>query len=324
MRTWAGAGGCRAECLEQTVGGLSQWAETVIRSYGQTPATHHQLLLRELEALSRGEHDRLMVQMPPGSAKSTYASMLFPAWWLAQHPRDSVIAASHTAALATYFGRRARIVVEEETQSLGYAITRHDRANGHWTTNSGGEYYAVGIHGAMIGRRADLAIIDDPVKSQLEADSLKLRDRMWDWVRSDLVPRLKPKARLILIMTRWHQDDLCGRLLAQNPDEWRCLRLPALAEQGDLLNRPPGAALWPEWEDHQALDRRRSTIGDRAWWAQYQQSPDPIRGHCSISRNSIISTLHHENLQDRWYAHEISLRRRLKERTTRTGLSASS
>ncbi len=219
-----------------------------------------------------------MVQMPPGSAKSTYTSVLLPAWWFTQHPRHSIIAASHTASLAGYFGRLARAVIAEETQFLGYDIAGHARASAHWSTSSGGEYYAVGIRGAMIGRRADLAIIDDPVKSQADADSSTLRDRIWDWFRADLIPRLKPKARIILIMTRWHQDDLCGRLLEQNSNEWRCLKLPALAEEEDQLQRSSGEPLWPEWEDIQALLRRRTDVGERTWLAQYQQSPRPSSG----------------------------------------------
>jgi predicted phage terminase large subunit-like protein len=257
---------------------LMEWAEIAIRGYGQKPAKHHRLLMDELEALSRGDTDRLMVQMPPGSAKSTYTSILFPAWWFTQHPKDSIITTSHTASLATYFGRRARAVIAEETHSLGYDIAMHVRGSSQWCTSLGGEYYAVGIRGAMIGRRADLAIIDDPVKSQAEADSPVHRDRIWDWFRSDLIPRLKPKARIILIMTRWHQDDLCGRLLAQEPDEWRCLSLPALAEDRDQLNRSPGEPLWPEWEDIRGLLRRRASVGERAWLAQFQQSPRPDSG----------------------------------------------
>jgi len=263
---------------DQTPNNFRDWAETVICSYGQTPARHHYVLLDELDAVSRGDVDRLMVQMPPGSAKSTYTSMFLPAWWFTRHPRDSIIAASHTASLATYFGRRARSIVAEEAHSLGYGIGALDRANSHWSTSSGGEYYAVGIRGAMIGRRADLAIIDDPVKSQADADSQLQRDRIWDWYRSDLVPRLKPKARIVLIMTRWHQDDLCGRLMEHNPDEWRCLKLPALAEEEDRLNRSAGEPLWPEWEDTLALLRRRETVGERAWQAQFQQSPRPNTG----------------------------------------------
>ena len=256
-----------------------EWAEIAIHGSSQKMARHHRLLIAELEALGRGEIDRLMVQMPPGSAKSTYASILLPAWWFARHPKDSIIAASHTASLATYFGRRARSVIAEEASSLGYDIAGYDRANSHWSTSLGGEYYSVGLRGAMIGRRADLAIIDDPIKSQLDADSPVHRDHVWDWFRSDLIPRLKPNGRIVLIMTRWHQDDLCGRLLAhEDLHEWRCLKLPALAEEGDLLNRSPGEPLWPEWEDCTALGRRRASVGERAWLAQYQQTPRPDTG----------------------------------------------
>lgn len=264
--------------LDQACCTLVEWVEAAIRGHGQKPAKHHRLLMEQLEALSCGDIDRLMVQMPPGSAKSTYTSVLFPAWWFMRHPRDSIIATSHTASLATYFGRRARSIIAEEAHSLGYDIATRDRANSHWSTSSGGEYYAIGIRGAMIGRRADLAIIDDPVKSQAEADSPAHRNRIWDWYRSDLVPRLKPKARIVLIMTRWHQDDVCGRLLAHNQDEWHCLRLSAMAEDGDQLNRAPGEPLWPEWEDIPALQRRRASVGERAWLAQFQQSPRPDAG----------------------------------------------
>jgi predicted phage terminase large subunit-like protein len=252
---------------------LLEWAKRTLRGYGQQPARHHRILIEQLETLCSGAVDRLMVQMPPGSAKSTYASMLFPVWWFTRHPRDSIIAASHTASLATYFGRHARGIVADEMQSLGYQIATGDRANSHWSTSKGGEYYAVGVRGAMIGRRADLAIIDDPIKSQSEADSARHRDRLWDWYRSELVPRLKPKARILLVMTRWHQDDLCGRLLMHAPGEWHCLRFPALAEEGDPLDRPLGEPLWPEWEDLDALMRRRATVGERAWFAQFQQNP---------------------------------------------------
>jgi predicted phage terminase large subunit-like protein len=105
-----------------------------------------------------------------------------------------------------------------------------------------------------------------------------LRERLWSWYRFDLTTRLKPRGRIVLIMTRWHEDDLAGRLLAQNSAEWHQLRLPALAEDGDPLQRKAGTALWPEWEDEHALLRRRDTIGERAWTALFQQSPRPIVG----------------------------------------------
>jgi predicted phage terminase large subunit-like protein len=258
--------------------GLVDWARSVLQRDGQAPAKHHLLLLKSLDRISRGDIDRLMVLMPPGSAKSTYTSLLFPAWWFTQHPVSSVVATSHTTSLAEHFGRQVRELVREYHDQLGYHLHASRQAAGHWQTSERGEYFATGIRGPLIGRRADLVIIDDPVKSEAEADSHLLRERIWNWYRFDLTTRLKPRARVVLIMTRWHMDDLAGRLLAQNAAEWDMIRLPALAEEDDPLERAPGTALWPEWEDEAALQRKRETIGERAWAALFQQSPRPIVG----------------------------------------------
>lgn len=258
---------------------MAKWAENALRNLGRTPAKHHRLLMKELEALSRGEADRLIVQMPPGSAKSTYVSILMPAWWLASHPQDSIVAASHTVGLARSFGRFSRNTTLEEAELLGYELAEDNRASDRWSTCLGGSYYAVGVRGAIVGRRADIAIVDDPIKSQLEADTLAHREFLWNWYKSELTPRLKPKGCVVLVMTRWHQDDLCGRLLAHNPDEWRCVSLPAFAEEGDQLHRNLGEPLWPEWEDSDALLRRRSMVGERTWAAQFQQSPQLNTGN---------------------------------------------
>ena len=268
---------------------LIDWASWVLGPNGQSPALHHRLLLQQLEAIGRGEIDRLMVLMPPGSAKSTYASILYPAWWFTQHPVSSVIATSHTTSLAEHFGRQARELVRENGSRLGYALHGGKQAAGHWQTSNKGEYFAAGMRGPLTGHRADLVVIDDPIKSHAEADSPVLRERIWNWYRSDLMTRLKPKGRIVLIMTRWHEDDLAGRLLALNAAEWRVIRLPALAEEHDALGRAPGAALWPDWEDQAALLRKRDTVGERTWSALFQQSPRPIQG--SLFKTGCIDIL---------------------------------
>jgi hypothetical protein len=214
-----------------------------------------------------------MILMPPGSAKSTYTSLLFPVWWFLRHPRSTVICASHSLGLARSFGRRARDLVQDHAEQLGFAIKPSHRAAANWSTTEGGEYLAVGVRGSIIGRRADLIIIDDPVRSHAIADSKRQRDFIWDWYKSDVSTRLKPGGRVALVMTRWHKDDLGGQLEATAEDGWRVLRLPALAEAGDPLGRPLGEPLWPEWEGKDALARRRALIGDRAWSALYQQRP---------------------------------------------------
>lgn len=229
-----------------------------------------------------------MILMPPGTAKSTYASVVFPAWWFTQHPRSSVISASHSLSLAKHFSRRVRTLILTKQHYLGFSIARHQQAIDAWTTSNGGDYLSVGIRGAITGRRADLVIIDDPIKSQADAESGRQREHIWDWYKSDITTRLKPNGKVVLIMTRWHPDDLGGQLLEQARSEWRVVRLPAFAEANDPLRRPVGAPLWPEWEDHKALTRKRDLIGERAWSALFQQTPLPSGGRLfSIDRIAV-------------------------------------
>ena len=243
-------------------------------------------MIAELERVAAGGCDRLMLLMPPGSAKSTYASLLFPPWFMSRE-MGQVIAVSHTAGLAEGFGRGVRGLIEEHGARLGMRLSRVDRAAGRFSVvglaggvagrGHRGGYFSVGVQGAITGRRADLVLIDDPVRGQAEADSALRRERLWDWYRSDLVTRLRPGGRVVLVMTRWHPDDLGGRLLAADGG-WRVVRLPALAEVSDPLGRAPGEALWPEWESQSALERKRLTMGDRNFAALFQQSPRAAGG----------------------------------------------
>jgi len=257
-----------------TCNSLLEWVNAV-RAPDEAPALHHRLLLDELSAISRGDIDRLMVLMPPGSAKSTYGSVLFPPWWFVEHPRSAVIATSHTASLAHHFSRKVRDLISEHADLLGFGLANGVRAVDQWRTTQRGEYFAIGVRGSVIGRRADLILIDDPISGQADVDSVMQRDRLWNWYRFELATRLKPRGRIVLIMCRWHQDDLVARLLAQNRDEWRVISLPALAEPDDPIGRAEGAPLWPEWQDAVALSRYRATVGEWAWKSQYQQSPQP-------------------------------------------------
>ena len=224
-----------------------------------------------------------MVFMPPGSAKSTYASVLFPAWWFTQHPRSSIIAASHTAELAEHFGRAVRNSVAEHSLALGYGLALDSNAASRWHTTEGGSYFATGIRGPITGRRADLTVIDDPVKSMVEADSETVRNAVWEWYRSTLYTRLLPGGRVVLIQTRWHVGDLGGRLLeemeAGTGDQWRVVNLPAICESNDdPLGRSNGEPLWPEWEDAAALARKQAAAGPRVWGALFQQRPTSAEG----------------------------------------------
>lgn len=260
---------------------LRAWCKYVLEPIGQTPARHHLFLIDALEDVASGECDRLMVLMPPGAAKSSYASVMFPAWWFVQNPLSTVLACSHTQDLADRFGRHVRNLVTTEWEVLEYNVQDDDRAASRWGTTTGGEYFAAGVGAAITGRRADLAVIDDPIKSRESAESESERQKVWDWYRSDFYTRLKPNARIVLIMTRWHRDDLGGRLLAEaenGGDKWRILSLPAIAGENDQLGRDPGEALWPEWEGLEQLERKRAAIGERGWSALFQQDPRPSEG----------------------------------------------
>jgi predicted phage terminase large subunit-like protein len=263
----------------QTRRDFLRWCEYALEPREMKPAAHHKLLIRELAAVAAGENDRLMVFMPPGSAKSTYTSDLFPPWFLAQTKDRSIIAASNTADLAQSFSRRVRGRVREYGRLLGYGLDRE--AEELWTTTNGGQYRAAGVGGVITGLRADLAVIDDPIRSREDADSETRRNRVWEWFQDDLTTRLRPGAGIVLVQTRWHEDDLAGRLLEREAKRWRVLKLPAIAEDpDDPLERAPGAALWGDDEYGYGADliRKRETADARTWAALYQQRPAPAEG----------------------------------------------
>ena len=262
------------------------------RMLGLVPARHHEFVNEKLEAVERGEITRLMLFEPPGHAKSTYASHLFPGWYLGRNPERSVIAASHTAQLATRFGRKVRnLFASPDWPFEDVALAGDSRAADQWETTASGEYFAVGVGGAVTGRRADLAVIDDPLKGRKDADSITVRENLWDWYRADFHNRLKPGAAIILIQTRWHEDDLAGRILPEDYDgrtdwivgcdgeRWYVVNLPALAEADDPLDREAGEALWPGWFSREMLDVEKVVQGPRNWAALYQQRPAPEEGN---------------------------------------------
>lgn len=250
---------------------LTAWCTEALSPLGQVPALHHLKLIEALEAVDRGEIDRLMVCMPPGSAKSTYTSVLFPAWWLSRHPNTCVIAASHTQELAEHFGRKVRNIIAEHSLTLGLDIAADSAAVGRWGTAQGNEYFAAGVGGSVTGRRADLVVVDDPVKSREDADSERSREKAWDWYVHDLLTRLKPGAKQIVVMTRWHEDDLGGRILERERERWTVIEIPMEAMPDDILGRAVGERLWPEWFTDDMVETAKRD--PRAWNALYQQQP---------------------------------------------------
>ena len=242
------------------------------------PATHHKLLIEHLEAVDRGDIPRLMVWMPPGSAKSTYVSVLFPPWFMGRHPEEPVLAVSNTSDLAERFSRRARNITASASYRnvFGFGIAEDSQAAGSWSNEHGGEYFVAGIGSAIAGRRARLGLIDDPIKSRQEADSELTRSRQWDWYLNDFLTRLMPNAVQIIIQTRWHEDDLSGRILEREANRWTVLKLPMLSTGNDPLKRAPGERLWPEWFTDEMVKTAQQDV--RAWNALYQQDPAPDDG----------------------------------------------
>jgi hypothetical protein len=270
---------------------LLAWCSECVGDFGFKPAAHHRLIIKALEKVVSGEIDRLMIFAPPGSAKSTYTSELLPPFWFKQFPRSSVIGCSHTGELAERFGRRVRNKILLKASTLGYSLDESNRAASRWETTNGGEYFAAGVGGAITGRRADLAIIDDPVKSREDAESETVRAKTYEWYKSDLVTRLKPDARIILIQTRWHLEDLGGMLLHEmekGGDQWTVICLPAFAVADDPLGRGVGEALWPSWEDAAALERKRTIVGIRDFESLYQQNPQPPGGTFFLEKDLLV------------------------------------
>lgn len=241
-------------------------------------AVHQAKLDEHLEAVERGDIDRLMVFMPPRHGKSEKASKRFPSWYLGRNPKKQIIAASYNSDLANDFGREVKSIISSPEFGdvfHGVRLRQDSRASDRMNTEQGGAYFAVGVGTATTGRGAHLGLIDDPLKDREEADSALQRDKVWNWYRSTFYTRLMPGGAIVLIQTRWHEDDLAGRLLEQDGrvedgGQWTVLDLPAIDTAGH--------ALWPEWYDIPALDRIKATIGPREWSALYQQQPQPDEG----------------------------------------------
>ena len=244
-------------------------------------AAHHELIISKLEAVERGEVKRLMIFLPPRHGKSLITSSIFPAWLLGRHPQHHVISATYGQELSDDFGRRVRNFITDPVHQAIFPNCRlsEDSTAAHrFNTAAGGAYFAVGRGGPMTGRGADLLLVDDPIKDCEEANSETIRKALQEWYASVAYTRLMPGGAIIIIQTRWHEDDLAGWLLRDHASEaWDVLRLPAIAEQDEGF-RKEGEALWPEKYPLPELERIRTAIGGRAWASMYQQRPAAAEG----------------------------------------------
>jgi predicted phage terminase large subunit-like protein len=255
------------------------------RFKGFEPAAHHLLIINEIEAfLADPELDVLMLHAPPGSAKSTYLSVLLPPHYLAQFPQNSILAATHSQEFAQRWGRKVRNDIKLDGLTLGIGVSQDNSASDRWSLTSGGEYYGVGAGVGISGFRADMGMCDDLFGSREDAYSEIVREKRWDWYRDDFCGRLKPGAKRILMNTRWHEEDVAGREIARIKAgivKGKIIDIPAVAEVGDQLGRPLGEYLWDDPSGYNYgsfLRARRREVSPMMWSALYQQRPAPEDG----------------------------------------------
>jgi hypothetical protein len=252
---------------------------------------HTRFIASQLAQVRAGGIDRLLLTTPPQVGKSTVASELFPFWWLAKHPRDRVLVGSYAASLATKKSKAVRAKVMEHGRKFGLMLQPGETGASDWSLTTGGGVKASGTDGALTGFPGNCALVDDPHKNRKETESKVMRDNVWSWWSSTVLTRLSPGAPVILIQTRWHEDDLAGRLLrkegrVEDGGRWHVVNLPAIATAADdPLGREVGDPLTHpllEDDDREALaahwqDKRRS-VDARDWGALYQGDPKPREG----------------------------------------------
>ena len=247
------------------------------------PADHLLILSNKLVELADGKIKRLMITMPPRHGKSELISKYFPAWYLGHKPDNRVILASYEADFAATWGAKARdVLVEHGEELFDIKVSSESSARNRWDImNHTGGMGTSGVGGAITGKGAHLFIIDDPIKNNEEAKSKVKRDKIDDWFKSTAYTRLEPGASMVIIQTRWNEDDLAGRRLQAMEDggeEWELIDFPAIARDDDILGRKSGEALFPERYPIDELLKIKRNLGSYYWHALYQQKPAPDGG----------------------------------------------
>ncbi len=262
------------------------------------PNWHHEVIAQALERVASGKDRRLMIFMPPRNGKSELASVKFPAWFLGRKPEKKVICCSYSAELAEDFGRYTRDQVEMETHKMCFPkciLRKGSKSATKWKVSNRGGFTGTGVGGSITGAGADVLIIDDPIKNREEAESPTVRRKIWEWYTSTAFTRLEKGGAVIVILTRWHDDDLAGRLLELEGEKgqvwdkesgkwitqtefggktgkWNVVKFPAIATENEQF-RKEGEALWPDKYDLEDLMEIKAAVGVRDWAALYQQDP---------------------------------------------------
>ena len=250
---------------------------------------HHRILADLLMAIERGDDDRICVNIPPRHGKSQLVSIYFPAWFLGRNPTKKVMMVSHTTDLAVDFGRKVRNLISEAKYKEIFpnvSLSVDSKSAGRWNTNRGGEYYACGIGSSIAGRGADLLLIDDPHSEQdVINGNFEVFAKAYEWFTFGARTRLMPGGRVAIIQTRWHLDDLTGRVVRdmgmnEKADQYNVVEFPAILTVNDPKDETKDIEkpLWPEFFDLEALHRTRASMPLFQWNSQYQQNPTAEEG----------------------------------------------
>ena len=238
---------------------------------------HHPIRAEAIERVARGDLKRLIINMPPRHTKSEFASYLLPSWFLGKYPEKKIIQTAHTAELAVGFGRKVRNLVssDEYRKVFDTVLSSDSKAAGRWNTDAGGDYFAIGVGGAVTGKGADLLIIDDPHSEQeAKQGNPAVFDNVYEWFTSGPRQRLQPGGAIIIVMTRWSKRDLTGQILKnagkEGVDQWEIIDFPAIM--------PSGTPLWPAFWSKTALEALKAELPVAKWEAQYQQNPTSEEG----------------------------------------------
>jgi predicted phage terminase large subunit-like protein len=237
---------------------------------------HHALMAKKFEEIAEGKLKRLIINMPPRHTKSEFASNMLPAWFLGNYPKKKVIQCSNTAELAVGFGRKVRNLVDSDQYAKIFpdvSLRSDSKAAGRWATNHGGDYFAIGVGGTVTGKGADLLIIDDPHSEQearLAQGDPTVFDSVYEWYTSGPRQRLQPGGAIIIVMTRWSDKDLTGKVIKNDATDWEIIELPAIM--------PSGRPLWPEFWALPELEALKEELPPYKWNAQYQQKPTGEEG----------------------------------------------
>ena len=238
---------------------------------------HHSIMADAFERVARGDLKRLIINMPPRHTKSEFASYLLPSWFLGKYPEKKIIQTAHTAELAVGFGRKVRNLVssDEYRKVFDTVLSSDSKAAGRWNTDAGGDYFAIGVGGAVTGKGADLLIIDDPHSEQeAKQGNPAVFDNVYEWFTSGPRQRLQPGGAIIIVMTRWSKRDLTGQILKnagkEGVDQWEIIDFPAIM--------PSGTPLWPAFWSKTALEALKAELPVAKWEAQYQQNPTSEEG----------------------------------------------